>query len=68
VKLSKLIKDMDKIEKLGGFIPVSKIDYRTCFMCGKQYNAKTMVNVVDDIWYCDRDYKYVCNQANEGGV
>jgi hypothetical protein len=37
-------------------------------MCGKQYNAKTMVNVVDDIWYCDRDYKYVCNQANEGGV
>jgi len=21
----------------------------------------------DDIWYCDRDYKYVSNQASEGG-
>ena len=47
---------------------ITKIDYRKCFMCGKQYDKKKMINVVDDIWYCDKDYRYVTLVANQGEV
>lgn len=43
----------------------TKTEYRTCFMCGGQYPKRSMVHIIDDIWYCERDYDYVTKQANE---